>query len=204
MNKSFDVDLDFGDRNAALAVLPHTPASILRDGKLVKHNSGVYVGPVPTDALTGQCSLDYNVAEDFGYIKLDFLNVNLYQQIRDDAHLQELMTTIPPWEKLKDKTFVEQIIHIGNHFDLLQRMPEPVNSIPRMAMFLAVIRPAKRHLAGKRWADVAKTVWEKETDGSYGFKKSHACAYAHLVVVNMNLAHAANKSDAAPLTLFSS
>ena len=66
-------------------------------------------------------------------------------------------------------------------------MPEAVNSIPRMAMFLSVIRPAKRHLIGKPWAEVASTVWDRPSDDSYYFKKSHAVAYAHLVVINMNL-----------------
>jgi DNA polymerase III alpha subunit len=56
-----------------------------------------------------------------------------------------------------------------------------------MAMFLAVIRPAKRHLIGKTWKEVAETVWDKPSDDSYFFKKSHAVAYAHLVAVNMNL-----------------
>ena len=65
-------------------------------------------------------------------------------------------------------------------------MPEPVDTIPRLAMFLAIIRPAKRHLIGQTWAEVAKTIWEKTEDG-YQFKKSHAVAYAHLVGVNMNL-----------------
>jgi hypothetical protein len=66
-------------------------------------------------------------------------------------------------------------------------MPEAVNSIPRMAMFLSVIRPAKRHLIGKPWTEVASTVWDRPSDDSYYFKKSHAVAYAHLVVINMNL-----------------
>jgi hypothetical protein len=66
-------------------------------------------------------------------------------------------------------------------------MPEAVNTIPRMAMFLSVIRPAKRHLIGKKWAEVAATVWDKPSDDGYYFKKSHAVSYAHLVVVNMNL-----------------
>ena len=66
-------------------------------------------------------------------------------------------------------------------------MPEPANTIPRMAMLLSVIRPAKRHLIGLPWKDVAKSVWEKPSDGSYFFKKSHAVAYATLVAVNMNL-----------------
>ena len=66
-------------------------------------------------------------------------------------------------------------------------MPEAVDSIPRMAMFLSVIRPAKRHLIGLPWAEVSKTVWAKPTDDSYFFKKAHAVSYAHLVCVNMNL-----------------
>jgi hypothetical protein len=65
-------------------------------------------------------------------------------------------------------------------------MPSEVNSIPRLAMFLALIRPAKRHLIGQSWADISKSIWDKNTDG-YSFKKSHAVAYAHLVVVHMNL-----------------
>ena len=51
-------------------------------------------------------------------------------------------------------------------------MPEPINTIPRLAMFLAIIRPGKKHLIGLPWAEVAKTVWDKGTDG-YTFKKSH-------------------------------
>jgi hypothetical protein len=65
-------------------------------------------------------------------------------------------------------------------------MPESLDSIPRLAMFLAVIRPAKRHLIGKIWKEVNDTVWDKDHTG-YSFKKSHAVAYAHLVVVHMNL-----------------
>jgi hypothetical protein len=66
-------------------------------------------------------------------------------------------------------------------------MPEAVTSIARMAMFLSVIRPAKRHLIGQTWATVAQTVWQRPDNDEYYFKKSHAVAYAHLVVVNMNL-----------------
>jgi hypothetical protein len=66
-------------------------------------------------------------------------------------------------------------------------MPEAVNTVARMAMFLAVIRPGKRHLVGRNWREIAQTVWEKPSDDSYYFKKSHSVAYAHLVVVHMNL-----------------
>lgn len=181
-----DIDIDFGDRTRALDLLDTIPASILRDGKLVKHNTGVYTTNIPVDPFTGQASIDYHDAEDRGYTKLDFLNVSLYTQIANEDQLVQLISQEPEWDRLYDPEFCAQLIHIGNHYDTLIKMPEAVNSIPRMSMFLSVIRPAKRHLIGKLWTEVANTVWDKEDEG-YAFKKSHAVAYAHLVVVNMNL-----------------
>ena len=182
-----DIDIDLGDRTQALAHINHVPASILRDGKLVKHNSGIYVTDIPVDPFTGQAAVDYQAAEARGYVKLDLLNVSLYTQIKSEEHLQHLMDTEPAWEKLYDPEFFAKLIHVGSHYDLLLKCPEAVNSIPRMAMFLALIRPGKRHLIGKTWKEVAATVWEKTENDVYFFKKSHSISYAHLVVVNMNL-----------------
>jgi hypothetical protein len=182
-----DIDIDLGDRTQALAHIGHVPASILRDGKLVKHNSGIYVTDIPVDPFTGQASIDYQAAEARGYVKLDLLNVSLYTQIKSEEHLTELMNKEPAWDQLYDAEFFARLIHVGSHYDTLLKMPEAVNTIPRMAMFLSVIRPAKRHLIGRKWAEVAATVWDKPVDDGYYFKKSHAVSYAHLVVVNMNL-----------------
>jgi len=183
-----DIDIDFGNRDSALAVLEsYTAAGIVRDGQLIRHNTGIYVTDVPQDPFTGVASLDHRVAEDRGYLKLDLLNVSLYTQIKNEQHLTELMSHDPLWDLLLQPEFCGQLIHIGNHYDTLIRMPEPVDSIPRMAMFLALIRPAKRHLIGQKWVDVAKTVWDRPIDDEYYFKKSHAVAYAHLVAVHMNL-----------------
>ena len=182
-----DIDIDSADRERILELIKNVPASIHRKDEIVKHNTGVYVTDIPVDPSTGLCTIDHKQSEAMGYIKLDFLNVNLYERVQDHAHLDRLMNTEPQWDRLTDRSFVENIIHIGNHYDTLQRMPEPANTIPRMAMFLSVIRPAKRHLIGLPWKQVAETVWEKPIDGSYFFKKSHAVAYATLVAVNMNL-----------------
>ena len=105
------------------------------------------------------------------------------------------MSKEPDWTKLYEPEFCSKLIHIGNHYDTLLKMGDIVDSIPRMAMFLSVIRPAKRHLIGKPWAEIAKTVWDKPTDDSYYFKKSHAVAYANLVIVNMNLLDLANQGN---------
>jgi len=182
-----DIDIDLGDRTHALAHINHVPASILRDGKLVKHNSGIYVTDIPVDPYTGQASIDYQAAELRGYVKLDLLNVSLYTQITSEEHLTELMQKEPAWDRLYDPEFFARLIHVGSHYDTLLKMPEAVNSDVRLMMFLAVIRPAKRHLIGLPWKEVAKTIWEKPADGSYGFKKSHSCAYSRLVMVHMNL-----------------
>ena len=179
-----DIDIDLGDRDKLLSLIPHTKASI-RKTEIKKHNTGVYVTDIPYDPVHDISAIDYELAEERGYMKLDILNVHVYNQVRDEQHLVELMKE-PDWSLLNDPKFVEQLIHLGNHYNSLRKMPEPVNSIPRLAMFLAVIRPAKKHLIGLTWSEVAKTIWDKE-EGTYSFKKSHAVAYAHLVVVHMNL-----------------
>ena len=184
-----DVDIDFADRQQVLNVIPHVGASILNDqGQLIQHNTGIYITEIPKDPTTNRSTIDYKDAETRGYIKLDFLNVGLYQKVKSRDHLNDLLKQEPPWHRLYEPDFCSQLIHIGNHYDTLIKMPEAVNTIPRLAMFLAVIRPAKRHLIGLPWAEVAKSVWEKPADSSYYFKKSHSVSYAHLVVVNMNLA----------------
>lgn len=193
-----DIDIDFANRDAVIELLDVTPASIARDGSLVKHNTGVYATDIPVDPFTGQASLDHNTAEDRGYVKLDFLNVNLYKQVKNEQHLVELMQD-PEWAMLYDPAVCQQLMHVNGHYDLLLQMPEPVDTIPRLAMFLAIIRPAKRHLAGKTWKEVALTVWDRPADDTYYFKKAHAISYSQLVVVNMNLLKFANKSNTSTL-----
>jgi hypothetical protein len=196
-----DIDLDFGDRNSILNLIQHVPAAMVKNDRLVRHVSGVYVNDVPYNSVSGTAAIDYRIAEQLGYVKLDFLNVTLYQQIASPQQLTKLMDRTPPWTRLLDSEFFSQLIHIGRHYNTMRQMPEPVDSIERMAMFLAVIRPSKRHLIGQRWATVAQTVWQVSEDGAYGFKKSHAHGYATLVAVQMNLCDLADKNDTASLAL---
>ena len=182
-----DIDIDVANRDQALTVLAHTNASIIREDKNTKHNTGVYFTEIPVDPYTGRASIDYEAAEVVDYIKVDVLNVGLYSQIKNEQHLQHLMSQEPLWDLLLARDFCAQLIHIGAHYDTLIKMPEAVNSDTRLMMFLAIIRPAKRHLIGLPWKEVAKTIWEKPVDNSYHFKKSHSCAYSRLVMVHMNL-----------------
>jgi len=181
---STDVDIDFADRDDILKLIKHTAAMQINDGEPRKHNSGVYVTDIPYNPLTQTSSIDYQEAEERGYFKIDFLNVNVYKLIRDQQHYDELMARDVPWHRLKDRTFFEQVIHIGNHYDLVGSLE--LDSIPRMAMFLALIRPGKRYLLGKDWQAISQDIWT-QTEEQYFFKKSHAVSYAVLVTLHMKL-----------------
>lgn len=185
MKFNSDIDIDFGNRDEVLKYIRHIPAAMRNIKPIRKHATGVHVTDIPYDSINDMANIDYTVAENRGYLKLDLLNVHVYSKVRDEKHLIDLMHE-PKWGKLYDKKFVESLIHLNNHFHSIQKMPEPIDSIPRLAMFLAVIRPAKKHLIGLSWSEIAKTVWDKNDDG-YSFKKSHSIGYAHLVVVHMNL-----------------
>jgi hypothetical protein len=180
-----DIDIDFVDRDSALDLFKHIKASRTDDGKLVKHNTGVYLHEVPVNAIEDLCAVPYEEAEDRGYFKVDFLNVGIYKGVRDEAHLIQLMETEPLWDLLLDDEFIQNLFHVNGHGSILrQSKPE---SIEQLAAVLAMIRPAKRYLIGKDWTTVMAEVWTKPENEDYFFKKSHATAYAAAIVVQMNL-----------------
>lgn len=186
-----DIDIDFADRNAALAGLMYVSASMkatenpLDAGdKNTRHPSGVYFQNIPTDPLTGFASIPYKNAADLGYFKVDFLNNTLYANVRDENHLDELVNREPDWEMLKHKEIVEMLIHIGKHFGIVQSV-EP-KSVKDLAIILALMRPGKRHLVGKSRELIEAEIW-KPSGESFQFKMAHAFAYAVSIVVQMNL-----------------
>lgn len=183
---SADIDIDFGDRTQILQLIKHHSASQIIQGERRRHNSGVYVTPIPVDPITNLSTIDYESAESRGYFKLDFLNVSLYQLIQDQEHYDRLLNTEPTWEKLwQDSEWASKIVHIGNYTDLLVSMKP--DSLLKMAAFISIIRPGKAHLQNKNWDQVFTTVWDGNSNRGYTFKKAHAVSYAALVVLHMNL-----------------
>ena len=177
-----DIDIDFADRDIILSQLDHRVAK-LDTGK--KHNTGVYVTECPHNPVDNLCTIDYKTAEDRGYFKLDFLNVSIYKDVKDETHLISLMRKEPLWELLEHKDFVEKVFHLSGHESLLRQLKP--TSVSQLAAALAIIRPAKRHLANERWETIMKEVWKKPENGEYYFKKAHAMSYAMACVVHMNL-----------------
>ena len=180
-----DIDIDFVDRDSALRLFKHIPASRIDNDKLTKHNTGVYLHNVPMNAVEAVCSIPYDHLSANDYFKIDFLNVGIYKGIRDEAHLIELMETEPLWDLLQDNDFVQNLFHVNSHGSILKQMA-PTN-IEQLAAVLAMIRPAKRYLIGKEWNTVMTEVWTKPGNDEYYFKQSHATAYAVAIVVQMNL-----------------
>lgn len=179
-----DIDIDFADRTKILEKIKHIPASMI-DNNIKKHNTGVYCQQIPVHPLTGSASIDYKTAEQRGYFKIDFLNVGIYKDIKNEEHLTKLLNTEPLWELLEQDDFVNLLFHVNGHGTVLREM-KPKN-IAQLAAVLAMIRPAKRYLLGKDWPTVIKEIWIKPDNDEYYFKKSHATAYAAAVVVQMNL-----------------
>ena len=176
-----DIDIDFADRQQALKLFKHVPARL----KERKHNTGVYFHRVPSNPFTSICTVEHTDADSMGFFKLDLLNLSIYKDVKDDDHLKQLMEREPIWELLEHKDFVDKVFHLSGHDKLLKQLKP--QSVEQLAATLAIIRPAKRHLQNQKWQTIMNEVWIKPEDDSYYFKKSHAIAYAHAVVVQMNL-----------------
>jgi len=144
-----DIDIDFVDREKALSLFKHTSASRYDGDKLVKHNTGVYLHEVPVDPVTGLCTIPYDKADEEHYFKIDFLNVSIYKGVKDEEHLNRLLAQEPLWELLKDDSFNSLLFHVNGHGGLLRETAP--QSIEQLAAVLAMIRPAKRHLVGRRF-----------------------------------------------------
>lgn len=183
---SADIDIDMPDRAALLSLIPHTAARQITNGQVRRHNSGVYVTAIPRDPVHDCAAIDYETAEQRGYFKIDFLNMSVYQLVRDPEHYEQMLAKAPSWSRLwTDLAWAGQLVHVGNYTELLKTMRP--DSIPRMAAFISIIRPGKAHLQNLPWADVFATVWDGDDSRGYTFKKSHSLGYAQLVALHMNL-----------------
>jgi hypothetical protein len=178
-----DIDIDFADPAAALATLDAIPAVLIQSDGRAKHVSGVYFQDIPVDPLDGMAVWDHKEAATRGYFKIDFLSNTLYRGVRDEAHLDALLNTPPPWHLLRNPTIVSQLHQLHNHQDVVEQF-EP-QSIEDLAVCLAIIRPGKRHLRYRPRFEIDQEIW-LPTEHNY-YKRSHAIAYAVSLVVQLNL-----------------
>jgi len=183
---SADIDIDFANRDQLIGLIHVTPACQTTQEQIRRHNSGVYATDIPWDPVNQCAAVDYETAEQLGYFKIDFLNMSVYQLIRDPEHYKQMLAQEPTWSRLwTDSEWAQQLVHIGNYTELLKSMRP--DTIPRMAAFISIIRPGKAHLQNQSWDRVFESVWDGDASRGFVFKHSHAISYAALVALHMNL-----------------
>ncbi len=182
-----DVDIDVFGRDKILQDIECVFGRIDRaDDKFEKHPTGVYFQNLPRDPTTNISTVDHRIAKDYGYFKIDFLNVNMYEGVKNEEHLLELMDREPPWDFFEYEEITDKLFHLKGYSHLLQKFKP--TSVEDVAMILAMIRPAKAYLQSTSWEKVRAEVWDKTLDRSdYSFKRSHSISYAIAIVVNLNL-----------------
>lgn len=183
---STDVDIDVFGRDKILEGIECVYGRIDRaNDKFEKHPTGVYFQNIPRDPTTNMSTVDHRIANDYGYFKIDFLNVNMYAGIKSEGHLLTLIDKEPPWDFFQYEDISDKLFHLKGYSYLLQRYkPE---SIEDLAMLLAIIRPAKAYLQSTNWEMIRDEVWSKTVAESYQFRRCHAISYALAIIVNLHL-----------------
>lgn len=184
---STDVDIDCIGREKILQGLECVYGRIDRpNDKFEKHTTGVYFQNIPRDPTTNISTIDHRIANEYGYFKIDFLNVNMYEGVKSEAHLLELLDREPPWDFFQYEEITDKLFHLNGYSHLLKRFPP--KSVEDIAIILAMIRPAKAYLQSASWDQVCREIWDKKLDRTdFSFKRQHAISYALAIVVNLNL-----------------
>lgn len=185
--RTFDVDIDVNsncnrDDYGTRAMVYNEETQ-----RILPHPSGVYLEDVPVDDVTGLCAFDYKYGDDAGFSKVDILTNKSYDLFKSKEDLSRAVQGEVDWKWLMDEEFVSKLPHIANHYDTLVKI-QP-NSVEELADTIALIRPAKIGLIEqyrKNTPAVRRRLYSRPLDGTAYFKKSHAIAYALMIVAVMN------------------
>lgn len=183
---SFDIDID---------VAPHTQKTdygiraIQINGNDIRlHPSGYYMkNGMCVDPETNAATIEYKDADNRGFIKIDLLTNISYENYNTKQDQRDAIEKEPNWDLFRDEGVVGMLPHIANHYELISRLD--IRSIDDLADALALIRPAKASMIDDYLNNkviTRKQLYRKPTTGEYYFKKSHAYAYAIMIVGLLN------------------
>jgi DNA polymerase III alpha subunit len=188
---SADVDIDFPSDFNPIKIFPELiRASQSKKGNLTPHQCGFYFQNIVKDILTDLACIDYEIAEEIGYQKIDFLHLGVYDHFTSRAEIEELINVEPDWNLLLIPSKVEKLFHLAKHYDVLEKIKP--KSIDDVADALALIRPGKRELLDfylENKQECRKILYSKTKTG-YSFKKSHGIAYALIIVLQLHMIEA--------------
>lgn len=184
-----DIDIDTKSSFMVTTVLPTAvPASMVKDGELVKHPCGHYFQNIPIDPVTGLAAIPYEESEVLGYFKVDFLHLSILDNFNNKDEIRSLIATEPDWTILQDRNNVEKLFQLRRHYDLLA-IVKPV-CVNDLADCVALIRPNKRDLLSLYLRDkktARKQIYRTDKDDKSAFRRSHALAYSLTIVLQLHL-----------------
>lgn len=181
-----DIDIDVTSHFNPKNYFNCVNASIINNNQIKKHNVGVYLQNIPVDPITKLAAIPYNVAGDYHYFKIDMLHLSVLDIFENKQQMRDLLKIEPDWSILKYHDVVEKLFQLSKHYEVIDRIRP--KSILEIADCMAIIRPGKRKYLDKYCQDrhhVRKFIYMKESETD--FKKSHAIAYAHIVVLQLHL-----------------
>lgn len=184
-----DIDIDFQTTfDVTKIITTAVPASMVQNGKLVRHNCGAYLQSIPVDQHTGLSAIPYEEADQYGFFKIDFLHLSVLDQFKDRQTMVQAAHTDPDWDLMLNPEVVGQLFQLRNHFDVVSQVKP--HSIQELADCIALIRPGKKRLltAYLRSPDAIRAhVYRTSSDDKSAFRRSHAIAYALTIVLQLHL-----------------
>jgi len=186
-----DIDIDLPTSFKPESCFPNWPKACIYDGddQTVKpHPCGVYPQKIARDPISGLCAIPYNIAEELGYVKLDFLHLTIYDHFSSREEIKELLDTDPDWNLLLSPGIVSKLFQLANHFETVSKIRP--RSTEELADVLALIRPGKKSLIGlyqKEKESCRRLLYAKGENDEYSFKKAHAISYALVVQLQLHL-----------------
>lgn len=182
-NKLPDIDIDMKNREDVLKIISSIPASKVDGTKITPHNTGVYFQNIPTEPFRGLSSIDYQKAEELGYIKIDLLNLSFLNNFSSNSEIDQLLEKEPIWELLESTQIVSKLFHLGNHFSIVEKIKP--RSVIDLAICVALKMPGKSYLITQDIDIIKSKIWIKEN--GIQFKKSHSIAYATVIKLQLLL-----------------
>lgn len=187
-----DIDIDFKPSFNPKTVFPQAvPASMVRDGELVKHPCGQYFQHIAVDDMTGWSAIPYEEAEVMGFFKIDFLHLSILDYFESKHEIRALLKAEPNWDLLLDEHQVSKLFQISKHHKILVKTKP--RSVIELADVVALIRPNKRHLLDdyvRNKTKIRPLLYRQGSDDKSSFKRSHSLAYAMTIVLQLHLIEA--------------
>jgi len=182
-----DIDIDTVPSFNPLSIFPWVRSSVVRDQTLTPHPCGFHPQFIPKDFQTGLSAIPYDKAEDLGFMKLDFLHLHVYEHFNSRREIEQLLEVEPDWGILLLPEKQTKLFQLAKHGEILNAI-RPKN-IEELADVLALIRPGKSQyvkLYKSQKENTRRILYAKGEDG-FSFKRSHAIAYAMVIVLQLHL-----------------